>query len=224
MQLNRIVLIGRLTNDPEERFSGDGMEISKFRIAVNRMGRTSDRDRGGDREREADFFNVVCFRHTAKFVNQYLRRGNLVAVEGRLQIDEYTDREGLRKQWIEVQADNVQNLTPRGESASDDDRPRRASGGGGGGRDGGGRWEHYRDFEEDEAPAARAPRGEAPARGADRPRDDDRGGGERPSRRQSFPKDSDEADPFADDAPRPPKGAVSGGSYDSDDDDPFADE
>lgn len=220
MQLNRIVLIGRLTRDPEERHTNDGLEISKFAIAVNRMGRSSDRDRGGDRDRDADFFNVVCFRQTAKFVNQYLRRGNLVAVEGRLQIDEYTDREGVRKQWVEVQADNVQNLTPRGES-QDDDRPRR-SGGGGGGRDAG-RWEHDRDFEDDEAPAPRGRGGDAPA---SRPREDDRGaaGGERPPRRQSFPKDSDEADPFADDAPRPPRGAVSGGSYDADDDDPFADE
>ena len=225
MQLNRIVLIGRLTNDPEERHTNDGVEISKFRIAVNRLGRSSDRDRGGDREQNADFFNVVCFRHSAKFVNQYLRRGNLVAVEGRLQIDDYTDRDGQRRTWIEVQADNVQNLTARGE-AYDEDRPRR-SGGGGGGRDGGGRWEHDRDFDEDEAPAPRG-RGGGGGNAGERPREDDRGGGggggERQGRRQSFPKDADDADPFADEAPRPPRGAVSGGSYDADDDDPFADE
>lgn len=114
MQLNRIVLIGRLTRDPEERHTGDGLETSKLCIAVNRIGKPE-----GDRP-SADFFNVVCFRQTAKFVNAYLRRGNLVAVEGRIQMDEYTDREGAKRVWVEVLADNVQNLTPKADAGQSD--------------------------------------------------------------------------------------------------------
>jgi single-strand DNA-binding protein len=115
MQLNRIVLIGRLTRDPDESFTGDGVDLSKFALAVNRTGKPA---REGDPT--ADFFNVVCFRQTAKFVNQYLHKGNLVAVDGRLQISEYTDREGAERKWVEVIADNVQNLTPRADASQPD--------------------------------------------------------------------------------------------------------
>ena len=155
MQLNRIVLIGRLTRDPEERFTSDGVETSKFAVAVNRTGRAR------EGEPSADFFNVVCFRQTAKFVNQYLRRGNLVAVDGRVHISEYTDREGQKRTWVEVIADNVQNLTPRGEEAAAEPQGRR------GGRD--------RDFNEGEPPQTRTQsRREQPRQG--RSYGDDEGG------------------------------------------------
>lgn len=172
MFLNRIVLIGRLCNDPEERFGQDSTELSKFRIAVNRQGRAR------EGQPDADFFNVVCFRHSAKFVNQYLRRGNLVAVEGRLQIDEYTDREGVRKQWVEVTADNVQNLTPRGESA-DGERERSAP--------------KPRDTDRDAQPRERqaSERRDEPRRGAPRPQ-------ATPSTTGGGGFDDDEDDPFAD--------------------------
>lgn len=223
MNLNRIILIGRLTNDPEERFSNDGMEISKFRLAVSRPGRGGGRDGGGGGGRDgdrpdADFFNVTTFRNSAKFVNQYMRRGNLVAVEGRLEIDFYTDREGQKQTWVNVLADNVQSLQTRAEAEAAGERSadrgdRGERGGGGGGR--GGRWEHDRDFEDEPAPP--------PARGG--------GGG---PRRQEFPRPVED-DPFGEEAPRaaaPPRGRgpakpsapASGGGFDDDGDDPFADE
>lgn len=199
MNLNRIILIGRLTADPEERFSNDGMPIAKFRMAVSRRGKPR------EGQPEADFFGVVCFRQTAEFVNRYLRRGYLVAVEGSCHIDDYTDRDGNRQKWVEVQADNVQNLTPRSEGGDD----REGGGGGGGGR----QWSHSRedDFGEPEPAEDRRPR--RPAN--DRPREDDRdrpreGGG---ARRQEFSGG-------ANDEPAPRRG---GKSFEEDDDDPFAD-
>jgi single-strand DNA-binding protein len=222
------VLVGRLTADPEERFSNDGMEISKFRIAVDRRGRGGggggggDRDRdGGGRERaEADFFNVICFRQSAKFANQYLRRGNLVAVEGRLEMDEYTDRDGNRRTWVQVVSDNVQSLQSRAES----------EGGRGGGGGGGGRWEHDRDFAEDDEPrgggggARDRDRGPAPEREAA-----PSGGGGGGGRRQQFPRPVED-DPFAEDdkgaKPRGggggPASARGGAGFEDDEGDPFA--
>ena len=123
MQLNRIVLIGRLVADPEER-QGQDFEIARFRIAVNRI------RRGRDGQEVADFFNVVCFRHSARFVLQYLRKGNLVAVDGSCQIDQYTDRDNNPQTWVEVVADNVEFLArPGSGGGSDGDRggaPRKA--------------------------------------------------------------------------------------------------
>jgi single-strand DNA-binding protein len=232
--INRIVLVGRLTNDPEERFSNDGMEISKFRIAVDRRGRGRGGERGDREAQDADFFNVVAFRNSAKFVNQYMRRGNLVAVEGSLHIDEYTDREGVRQRWIEVVADNVQSLQSRAESEAmaggggmDDGERRGGRGGGGGG--GGRQWDHDKDFEDGfDEPAGGRGRGQAPAESA----------GERPSRSRTFNPPNE--DPFAsEDRPArggqgggqggaakggAAKGGAAGGSFDDDYDDPFSEE
>lgn len=168
MQLSRIVLIGRMTRDPEERFTNDGMETSKFCVAVNRPGKPR------EGEKNADFFNVVCFRHSAKFANQYLRRGNLVAVEGRLQIDEYTDREGAKRTWVEVVADNVQNLTPRGEAGEATPAGRRDA---------------DRDFDDDE-PSQRPSQ-----RGREQRQEQRSGGGQR---KRGYTDADDDSDPFAD--------------------------
>ncbi len=203
--VNRIVLVGRLTADPEERQSNDGNTIGRFRIAVDR------RPRGRDAERETDFFNVVCFRQTAEFVIRYLHRGNLVAVDGRCQIDEYKDRDGQRQKWVEVVADSVQSLQSRSEAG--DDR-----GGGGGGRRDDRSFSHTDDdFGEDSdrrRPPARDRRDERDDRRErdDRPPDEDRA--ERGPRRQEFTR----ADEGANSKP------ADGGSFEDDDDDPFADQ
>ncbi|HAZ65106.1 MAG TPA: hypothetical protein DCZ72_16060 [Armatimonadetes bacterium] len=209
MQLNRIVLIGRLVADPEER-QGQDFEIARFRIAVNRI------RRGRDGQEVADFFNVVCFRHSARFVLQYLRKGNLVAVDGSCQIDQYTDRDNNPQTWVEVVADNVQNLTPRGEGSYGSD-------GGGGSR-----YQHEPDddYRDDDRSGGRGRGRGADDRGGSRGggRDDRRGGSDDrgPSRRQQFPRDTDDTR----DLP-PTEGGRAGsgsGNYDNDDDDPFADE
>jgi single-strand DNA-binding protein len=104
MSLNRVVLIGRLTRDPELRTAGSGLAVCNFSIAVNRI-RKDDQD--------ADFFNIVAFGKTAEFVSQYLHKGRLAAVDGRLQQRKYTTKDGQARDVVEVLADNVQGLEKR---------------------------------------------------------------------------------------------------------------
>lgn len=103
--LNRIVLIGRLTKDPESQYTPNGVAIAKFRIAVDRP--TKNPETG---EKETDFIDIVTFRRTAEFVQQYLTKGRLVAVDGRLQIRQWVGQDGNRRYNTEVIADNVQGL------------------------------------------------------------------------------------------------------------------
>lgn len=103
--LNRIVLIGRLTRDPEVSTGQSGVSMAKFSIAVDRP--TKNRDTG---EKETDFIDIVAFRQTADFVGQYLGKGRLVGVDGRLQIRRWTAQDGTQRRNAEVVADSVQGL------------------------------------------------------------------------------------------------------------------
>jgi len=101
---NRVVLVGRLTRDPELRATPDGMSIARFGLAVKR----SARDDSG-----TDFFDVVTFRQLAETVANYTTKGTLVLVEGRLQTRTYTDREGVIRKVVEIIADTVRFLERR---------------------------------------------------------------------------------------------------------------
>ena len=99
--LNRIVLMGRLTRDPELRSTGNGTAVTSFSIAV-------DRDfKGQGGEKEMDFIDVVAWRSTAEFVSKYFTKGRMAVVEGRLQIRDWQDRDGNKRRSAEVVADNV---------------------------------------------------------------------------------------------------------------------
>lgn len=99
--LNRIVLMGRLTRDPELRRTGSGTAVSSFSIAV-------DRDfKGQGGEKETDFIDIVAWRNTAEFVSKYFTKGRMAIVEGRLQIRDWKDKEGNNRRSAEVVADNV---------------------------------------------------------------------------------------------------------------------
>jgi single-strand DNA-binding protein len=102
--INRIVLVGRLVADPEARYTPSGVAVTNFRIAVDRPFTNP------QGEREADFINIVTWRQTAEFAANYLTKGRLVAVDGRLQMRSYTDRDGNRRTAAEVVADNVRPL------------------------------------------------------------------------------------------------------------------
>lgn len=108
--LNRIVLVGRLTKDPEFRTTPNGVEVATFTLAVNR---TFTNAQG---EREADFINVVVFRKQAKNVNDYLSKGSLAGVDGRVQSRNYENNEGRRVFVTEVVADSVQFLDTKGNN------------------------------------------------------------------------------------------------------------
>ncbi|MCL6536702.1 MAG: single-stranded DNA-binding protein [Armatimonadetes bacterium] len=103
MNYNRIILVGRLTRDPELRATPDGTSVVRFAIAVNRPVRPG-------AEEQVDYFDIVAFRQLADTVANYTTRGRLVLVEGRLQTRSYTDREGNRRKAYEVVADTVRFL------------------------------------------------------------------------------------------------------------------
>ena len=100
--LNHIVIMGRLTRDPELRRTGSGIAVASFSLAV-------DRDFGGrdGGERETDFIDCVAWRHTGEFVSKYFTKGRMAVVSGRLQIRSWTDKDGNKRRTAEVVADNV---------------------------------------------------------------------------------------------------------------------
>lgn len=100
MALNKTVLMGRLTADPEFKTLGEDTYVANFRVAV-------DRDfKNKDGEREADFIPVVAWRGTAEWVCKYFTKGDMIVVEGRLQSRNYTDKDGNNRTSYEVVADN----------------------------------------------------------------------------------------------------------------------
>ncbi|WP_239733906.1 single-stranded DNA-binding protein [Mammaliicoccus sp. M-M49] len=105
--INKAVLVGRLVRDPEYRTTPSGVQVATFTLAVNR---TFTNQQG---EREADFINCVVFRKTAENVNQYLSKGKLAGVDGRLQSRSYENKEGQKVFVTEVVCDNVQFLEPK---------------------------------------------------------------------------------------------------------------
>ena len=100
--LNHIVLMGRLTRDPELRRTGSGVAVATFSLAV-------DRDFGNSAtgEKETDFIDIVAWRNTAEFVSKYFTKGRMAVVSGRLQIRNWTDKEGNKRRSAEVVADNI---------------------------------------------------------------------------------------------------------------------
>ena len=100
--LNRIILMGRLTRDPELRHTQTGTAVASFTLAVDR-----DFKNKQSGEKETDFIDVVAWRQTGEFVSRYFAKGRMAVVEGRLQIRDWTDKEGNKRRAAEVVADNV---------------------------------------------------------------------------------------------------------------------
>ena len=100
--LNKIFLMGRLARDPELRHTQSGLPVASFRIAVDRD--IKDKSTG---ERATDWIDIVAWRQTAEFVSRYFTKGSLIIVEGRLQMRDWTDKEGNKRTIAEVVADQV---------------------------------------------------------------------------------------------------------------------
>ena len=100
--LNKIFLMGRLTRDPELRRTQTGTAVASFSLAVDRD--FKDKDTG---ERATDFIDVVAWRQTGEFVSRYFTKGRMAVVEGRLQIRDWTDKDGNKRRTAEVVADQV---------------------------------------------------------------------------------------------------------------------
>jgi len=192
---NKIILIGRLTRDPEMRYTSGGLAIAKFAVAVDR------RFKNQQGEKETDFFDCSAFRQTAEFVSQYLGKGRLVAVEGRIEFNEVEQQDGSRRRYTNVICDQVQGLdSPRetgeyGGASGGYNAPPQSNAQGG---------EQYGHEEYQAAP--RAPRSAGGPQGA--PQGGNAPGGNaappRPAPRPRQPEpaypedDYDDADPFAD--------------------------
>ena len=99
--LNKIIIMGRLTRDPELRRTGSGTAVTSFSLACDR----DFKSQSGDKE--TDFIEVVTWKNTAEFVSKYFSKGRMAVVEGRLQIRDWTDRDGGKRRSAEVVADNV---------------------------------------------------------------------------------------------------------------------
>jgi single-strand DNA-binding protein len=115
--LNRCVLIGRLTKDPDLRQTQSGLPVVSFTLAV-------DRKFSKDKDKETDFINIIAWRGLAENCANYLTKGKLAAVDGRLQIRQYEDKQGQKRTIAEVVADDVRFLSPK----SDDVKPQREPG------------------------------------------------------------------------------------------------
>ena len=101
MSLNKIILMGRLTRDPELRSTDSGIAVTSFSIAVDRDFKSQ------SGEKETDFIDIVAWRNTADFVSKYFTKGRMAVVEGRLQIRSWTDKDGNNRRSAEVVADHV---------------------------------------------------------------------------------------------------------------------
>lgn len=99
--LNHVTLMGRLAKDPELRRTQSGVAVTSLRIACDRDYKPQ------DAERETDWLDVVCWRNTAEFVSKYFTKGRMAIVEGRIQTRDWTDKDGNKRQAVEVVADNV---------------------------------------------------------------------------------------------------------------------
>jgi len=114
-------MIGRLTRDPEMRTGNTGTSFTRFSIAVDRRFKR-------EGEPTADFFNVTCFGKTAEFAANYLTKGRLVVVTGRIEMRKYQDKDGNPRESADITADSVNGL----DRPREDDGAPRSSGGGGG--------------------------------------------------------------------------------------------
>ncbi len=125
--VNRVVLIGRLVRDPDLRTTSTGKNVVEFSIAVNKRIKPKDAN-----EPDADFFRIKAWGQTADYVSNYLSKGRLVAVDGRLDTRKFVDQNGNNREIVEIVADNVNGLDrPREDGAPAGPRPATGSAGGG---------------------------------------------------------------------------------------------
>ena len=128
--LNKIILMGRLTRDPELRRTRSGTAVTSFSLAVDRDYKPQ------DGERETDFIDIVAWRSTAEFVSKYFTKGRMAVVEGRLQVRDWTDKDGNKRSSTEVLADSVyfgdrkrsESDTPAGPSGEFQELPEEEKG------------------------------------------------------------------------------------------------
>lgn len=114
--INRTVLVGRLTKDPELRYTSSNIAFARFTLAVNRT------FAGPSGEREADFIQCIVWRKQAENMTRFVKKGSLIGIEGRIQTGSYDDKDGVRKYTTDVVCDSVQFLEPKSTDNSNQNR------------------------------------------------------------------------------------------------------
>lgn len=112
MSVNKVILVGRLGRDPESRFTSGGQQVCNFTLATDE----SFKDRTGERQKRTEWHRIVVWGRLAEISQQYLKRGTLVYIEGRLQTRQWDDRSGNKRTTTEIIANGMKILSPRGES------------------------------------------------------------------------------------------------------------
>jgi single-strand DNA-binding protein len=114
MSVNKVILVGRLGRDPETRFTSGGQAVANFSLATDE----SYKDRNGERQKRTEWHKIVVWGKQAEIAQQYLKKGSLVFIEGRIQSREWQDKEGQKRTSFEIVANNFRMLGGRGDAGS----------------------------------------------------------------------------------------------------------
>ena len=130
MSVNKVILVGRLGRDPETRYTGGGQAVANFSVATDE----TYKDKAGERQKRTEWHKIVVWGKQAEIAQQYLKKGSLIFIEGRIQSREWQDKEGQKRTSFEIVASNFRMLGGRADGGGS---------GGGGGSVGGGRAEEH---------------------------------------------------------------------------------
>ena len=111
MSVNKVILVGRLGRDPETRYTGGGQAVANFSVATDE----SYKDKAGERQKRTEWHKIVVWGKQAEIAQQYLKKGSLVFIEGRIQSREWQDKEGQKRTSFEIVANNFRMLGGRGD-------------------------------------------------------------------------------------------------------------
>ena len=114
MSVNKVILVGRLGRDPETRYTSGGQAVANFSVATDE----SYKDRNGERQKRTEWHKIVVWGKQAEIAQQYLKKGSLVFIEGRIQSREWQDKEGQKRTSFEIVANNFRMLGGRAEGAA----------------------------------------------------------------------------------------------------------
>jgi single-strand DNA-binding protein len=114
MSVNKAILVGRLGRDPETRYTSGGQAVCNFTLATDE----SYKDRSGERQKRTEWHRIVVWGKQAEIAQQYLHKGSLIFVEGRIQSRQWDDREGQKRTTVEIVANSFRMLGGRGDAAS----------------------------------------------------------------------------------------------------------
>jgi single-strand DNA-binding protein len=156
MSVNKVILVGRLGRDPETRYTGGGQAVANFSVATDE----SYKDKNGERQKRTEWHRITAWGKLAEICQQYLKKGTMVYIEGRIQSREWQDKEGQKRTSFDIVANTMKMLSSRGDAA--------AAGASAGARSGGGD-----DFETHAAPAEDSYGGSAPSAGGPEISDED---------------------------------------------------